>query len=198
MRFYVSPEFIFPEKKIIELRDRKEIHHIRDVMRLKKGANVIVFDGKGKEYLGDIKDINRNYAIMNITEIIDHRKNTPLNITLYQAIPKKGKMDFIVEKASGLGVDRIVQLITERGIVKFANRDIKKIERWERIANAASKQCGRVDLPTVSIPADFKNALAESKKSDLVLFAALDKDVRPLKTILREAKPNSVSVFIGP
>ena len=160
MRFYVSPESIFRERNIIEIKDKEELHHIRDVMRLGKGAVVDVFDGRGKEYSGEIKNIDRNSAVIEIKKIRDRKKRMPFNVTLYQAIPKKNKMDLIVEKAVELGVDTIVPIITERTLPKAPReRKRKKIERWERIIKAASNQCGRVNLPAISDIKHFNDSL---------------------------------------
>lgn len=198
MRFYVSPEAIFPERSIIEIKDKKEIHHIRDVMRLEKGAEVDIFDGKGTGYSGDIKDIKRDSIVINIKEVKSFKDNPLYKITLFQAMPKRGKMDFIIEKAVELGVDTIVPIITERTIPVLKDRAQKKKDRWQRLAKAVSKQCGRLKLPVISDILDFNEVLAEAKKSELVLFSALDKDALPLSAILKAGCPNSVSVFIGP
>jgi len=199
MRFYVPPEAIFMERRIIEIRDRGEIHHIRDVTRLKKDTSVNVFDGKGKEYSGDIKKIDRDSVVIEIKGVVDNKGIVPYKATLYQAIPKKTKMDFIIEKAVELGVDTIVPMVTERTItaLKEENRSLK-VERWRRVSKAASKQCGRRELPAISDVTDFNNALEASKKNDLVIFAALDKDARPLKSILRDSSQKNIAIFVGP
>lgn len=197
MRFYVSPGCIYPERHVIEVKDKQEIHHIRDVMRLDKGLEVVVFDGRGKEYLGSIKNISRTSVVIKIIRQMETKKDVPCNIALYQALPKKGKLDFIIEKAVELGVSRIIPMVTERTIpvLKIKNT---KIDRWERIAIAAAKQCGRTALPALKGPMGFEECLNDSKKSDLVIFAALDKDAEPLKEILSSARPEKISVFVGP
>jgi len=198
MRFYVLPDEIFPKKNIIEIKDKKEVHHIRDVMRLKEGTDVEVFDGKGKEYSGDIKKIDRNSIIIKIKKVTSLKKEPPFNITLYQALPKKSKMDFIVEKAVELGVAIITPIVTERTVPVIKEKSPKKIGRWMRIAKAAAKQCGRARLPVVSDILDFKHALIDAKKNDLIIFAALDKDAEPLKEILKSRTPKTIAIFIGP
>ncbi len=198
MRFYVSPEHISPSKNIIEIKDKDEVHHIRDVMRLKRGTGVRVFDGEGKEYLGDIKEINKLSVIIEIKGTLESRPKQSLNVTLYQAIPKKSKMDFIIEKAVELGVDRIVPVITERTVPALKDKANKKKERWQRLAKAASKQCGRSILPSISDVLGFTDAMAEAKKSEMVLFAALDDSTKLLGTILKGYSPKTISVFIGP
>jgi 16S rRNA (uracil1498-N3)-methyltransferase len=198
MRFYVSPESIFTDKNLIEISDKSEVHHIRDVMRLREGVKVNIFDGRGKEYSGEIKKIDRNLVLIKITKANTWRKELPYNITLYQAIPKRAKMDFIIEKAVELGVNKITPIITERTAPIVKDKSRIKVERWSRIARAASKQCGRMGLPIISDVTDFDDALVESKKNDLVIFAALDNDAKPLRSILRNAVSKNIAVFVGP
>lgn len=198
MRFYVSPEYISPSKNIIEIKDKDEVHHIRDVMRLKRGADVRVFDGRGKEYLGDIKEIGKFSVVIGIRDTADSMIGNSFSVTLYQAMPKKSKMDFIIEKAVELGANRIVPIITERTVPVLKDNVDKKKNRWQRLARAASKQCGRSNLPTISDVLGFNDALAEAKRSELVLFAALDKNAKPLSAILKKSSPKTVAVFIGP
>ena len=200
MRFYVSPDSIFPEKNLIKIKDKAELHHIRDVMRLQKGAIINVFDGKCREFLGAIEEINKDLIIIKILDINsvvgEGFKPSPA-ITLYQAIPKKSKMDLIVEKTIELGVDHIVPIITERTVPKIRDFSQKK-ERWLRIAVAASKQCGRIRLAGISDIMNFNKALIEAKAKDLVIFATLDEISEPLKAILKGSMPKKIAVFIGP
>jgi 16S rRNA (uracil1498-N3)-methyltransferase len=198
MRFYVSPDSIFPKKNIIEIKDRDELHHIRDVMRLKEGSRVSIFDGEGNEYAADIKKILKNSVQLDIKGIIVLKQNPSIKITLYQSLPKNVKMDFIIRKAVELGVDEIVPIITDRTVPDVKEIRGKKMERWERIAKAASKQCGRIKLPVISNAVGFKEALVESKKAEKVVFAALSDDAVPLKEMLRGKMPESAAVFIGP
>jgi 16S rRNA (uracil1498-N3)-methyltransferase len=197
MRFYVPPDSIFPDRNIIEVKDRIEIHHIRDVMRLKNGDIVDIFDGQGREFSCSIEEVRRDAVIMKIEKALAAKHDTLLNITLYQAIPKKTKMDFIVEKAIELGAARIVPVITDRTVPEI--KDITgKAGRWKRIGMASSKQCGRLILPVISYIMNFDSALTDSRQNDLVIFACLDKNSKPLKDILRGSASKRVAVFVGP
>ena len=198
MRFYVSPEYIYSEQKRIEIKDKGELRHIRDVMRLAPGSEVVVFDGTGMEYLGRIKGINRSSVAIDIIRKIERKEDMIPDITLYQAIPKKGRMDLIVEKAVELGVTRVTPMITERTIPSIIGKAGKKQKRWSRIAMTAAKQCGRAKLPLVAGVMDFEDCLEESGKSGFVAFAALDKNARPLKELLKGSRAKNISVFVGP
>lgn len=197
MRFYVSPESIFPDKNLIRIKDKSEAHHIRDVMRLKKGDMVDIFDGNGREYSCFIEEVGKEGITIKIKEELSPKHDMPFNVTLYQAIPKKAKMDFIIEKTVELGVARIVPMITDRTIPEIKDFS-KKIERWKRIAVASSKQCGRRILPVISDITDFDSALIGSKQKDTAIFASLDKGSEPLKSILRGSTQKNIAVFIGP
>lgn len=197
MRFYVSPGSISQSKNIIEIKDKTEIHHIRDVMRLKKGDSVDIFDGQGMEFSCSIEEVTREAVIIKIEEKLTSKHDMSFNITLYQAIPKKTKMDFIVEKTVELGVNRIVPIITERTVPEI--KDFTgKIERWKRIGMASSKQCGRTILPTISDVMYFDSALIESKQEDLAIFASINKESKLLKNILKGSAQKNIAVFIGP
>lgn len=197
MRFYVHPDSIFLLKNAIEIKDKTEVHHIRDVMRLKEGDAVDIFDGQGMEFSGSIEEINRGAVIIKIERRLGSKSEASLNITLYQAIPKKAKMDFIVEKTVELGVAKLVPVITDRTIPEIKDFS-KKIERWKRIAMASSKQCGRRTLPVIADVLDFNGALIESKQKELTIFASLDKESTPLKGILKGLTLKDIAVFVGP
>ena len=197
MRFYVPPDTIAPLKNTIEIKDKTEVHHIRDVMRLKKGDIVDIFDGQGREFSCFIEEVKREAVIIKIKKVLPPKYGLPFNITLYQSIPKKTKMDFIVEKVIELGVNQIVPIITDRTIPEIKDFT-KKVERWKRIGMASSKQCGRTILPVISDVMHFDGALIDSKQKDLAVFASLDRDSKPLKDILRGLSPKTIAVFVGP
>lgn len=198
MRFYVSPDSVFPERNTIEIKDKKEIHHIRDVMRLKEGAEVEVFDGEGRGYCGAIREVTKGLIAIEIRGSNFFKDSHAYKLTLFQAIPKKGKMDFIVEKAVELGVDRIVPMVTERTSWAPGRDSGLKVERWRRICKAAGKQCGRTRLPVVSDIKDFNLSVKEAEDNDLVIFAALDNRAVSLRSLLKDAPPKNIAVFVGP
>ncbi|MEA3488961.1 MAG: 16S rRNA (uracil(1498)-N(3))-methyltransferase [Candidatus Omnitrophota bacterium] len=197
-RFYVPKENV-GEREIVV--NGKEAHHILDVMRMQDGDEVVVFDGTGKEYTGFIKDADRRSGKM-IIEIVRQKRPAAESIpeiTLAQAVPKQSKIDYIIEKATELGVSRIVPLITERTIVRpDAGGSGKKLERWRKIAVEASKQCGRTSVPKVEEITDFKDMVKMTDRYDLVLLACLAERSISIKDSLSGFKTGKVLVFIGP
>jgi 16S rRNA (uracil1498-N3)-methyltransferase len=199
-RFYVPKKNVDLKRSEIII-DGEEAHHLLDVMRLKDADNVVVFDGTGFEYRGFIKKINSGRKIVTV-EIVKTDKPSPeklQEITLVQAIPKKAKMEYIVEKATELGVFKIIPTVTARTIVRPDEESRKsKILRWRKIVFEASKQCGRVKVPGVDDIAKFENLAEHLDDYDLVLFACLSGGTIPIKKALAGFKSGKIAVLIGP
>lgn len=195
-RFYVPKESV--KGNIINIGG-KEAHHILDVMRLKVPDKVVTFDGTGKEYTGFIKEIRTRSVIVEIVETKTPRGREFSGITLIQAIPKKDKMDYIVEKSTELGISKIMPLVTGRTIPNWdAPKKAASVERWRKIAMEASKQCGRADIPEVDDIKNFRDIAAEADSYDLALIAALDDKAIKLKDALKGFTGGKVLIAIGP
>jgi len=195
-RFYVPKDSVKEDRIVIT---GKEAHHILNVLRFSEGDVVSVFDGTGKEYRCSIRSASRKGIVADILDTRDLSEKDPVTFVLVQAIPKKEMMDYIVEKATELGVARIIPVITERTIVRPDKaRSASKLKRWMRIAEQASRQCGRPTIPVVDHPKRFSDAVALIADQALCLIAHLEEGTRPLKETLRGFKGKSVIVFIGP
>ncbi|MEK7830830.1 MAG: RsmE family RNA methyltransferase, partial [Acidobacteriota bacterium] len=121
-----------------------EAHHLARVLRLSIGDTVFVFDGEGCEWECEIAGVNKREADLTIIRQLTDEVESPLRLTLAQALVKGDKFDWVVQKATELGVTRIVPLITDHSDVKRAEeRAEQKLERWRRISLEALKQCGR-------------------------------------------------------
>lgn len=182
------PRFFLPHLDPLTLPG-EEAHHCRDVLRLRTGDEVEVFDGHGHAVRCRIAEMNKREIRLSPL----HRFNSsplPVRITLAAAIIKKN-MDFIVQKATELGVAAIVPLVTERTIVRP-----DKATRWDEIALEACKQCGNNWLPEISAPQTLDSFLRDTGKFDLKLVAALQPQAKPLKSVLTRA--SSACVMVGP
>jgi 16S rRNA (uracil1498-N3)-methyltransferase len=196
-RFFVSKDCVKANSIYIT---GLEAHHILDVMRLKVSDEVVVFDGTGREYTGIVRSADRKSleVSINSTRESSCRERGPLT-TLVQAITKKDKMDYIAEKATELGVSRIVPVITARTIPDWS--DAKKadiVERWRKIAREAAKQCGRADIPEVSSILSVNEAIEGSRACDLKLIAVLSDKAIKLKDALKAGNGKSITIAIGP
>jgi len=193
--FLVRPGAKSGTKIIID--DQKQLHHIRDVLRLKAGEEAVIFDGEGREYLCVIESVDDKavFNIRNETRLL----NANVNLTVACAIPKKAKFDDIVDKLTQLGAERIIPLKTKRVIVKLDKAKEKaRMARWKKIALSAVEQSHRASLPVIDGLTGIKELIASSGEFDLKLIPALIGDGRPLAAILEENKPRKILVLIGP
>src|SRR5688572_24615526 len=153
-RFYV-PRIAFAADSDIITLSADEARHARDVLRLGQGDEIFVFDGEGREYRCVIADIAPRSMTLTVAEETPPAKpESPLDLTLAVALLKGEKFDLVVQKATELGVTTLVPLITTRADVRIREPQdaARKVERWQRIALEAAKQCGRARLMQVNAP----------------------------------------------
>ena len=192
-RFYASPESF--QSKNVSL-DFDESRHLREVLRLQKGDEVRVFDGEGKEFSCAVQETGtkKTSAVLSIL----HQTNpfspeSVLDLTVAVALLKGEKLETVVQKATELGVTKIVPLMTKRCDVKLKNAaDFdKRRERLRKIAVEAAKQCGRAKIMEVSPLTEFQSFI-ESAKAAKILFA--EKNGESFAAIRVEQK---ITVVIG-
>jgi len=160
----------------------------------------VVFDGTGNEYEGVISEVGLKSATIKIMRRRTLSAKKKVSIILIQAIPKRGRMDWIVEKSTELGVSRIVPVVTKRTIVRFdPKRRSSKVERWRRISVEAAKQCGRTDIPGVEEIMRFEDILKSGTFSGRAIMPCLDPRTRIIQDALEAAAcEDGYSVIIGP
>jgi 16S rRNA (uracil1498-N3)-methyltransferase len=172
-RFYAPPGAFAVDRQSVRLA-ADEARHLRDVLRLQRGDQIYVFDGEGKEFHCTIADSGREFAQLNVlAEVQPAQPESPLDLTLAVALLKGEKFDLVVQKATELGVRRIMPIITERADVRLrdAGDASKRVTRWQRIALEAAKQSGRARVPEVATPRTFQSLL-ESLSADASLPAS--------------------------
>ena len=181
-----------------------EARHALSVLRLRKGDRLVVLDGCGHEYMCEIAEENRRTAQLKV--IHTHFIPTlPFQITLVQAVTKGKTMDFIIQKATELGVDSIVPIISERSVSQISEKDADaKCRKWNTTAIEAIKQCGRAWLPKISPPMALNAFLPRNVKTDLSLIASLQNGSRHPRHYVEafvgehSHAPKSVTVWVGP
>jgi 16S rRNA (uracil1498-N3)-methyltransferase len=170
-RFFAPPSaFNFSKHTVTLAAD--EARHLREVLRLKPGAEVSVFDGEGKEFRARVVQARREFAELELQDEIEAaRPESPLKITLAVALLKGEKFDLVVQKATELGVVKIVPLITRYADIKLRDESdaSKRVARWQRIALEAAKQSGRGLVPEVSAPASLGSVV--NPASPCLLFS---------------------------
>lgn len=191
-RFPISNRNISNRQVIITGSDYR---HIVKVLRLKPGHEVVLFDETSFEHVGKIIEINKTQIRVEILTSTKVNVESNTEITLLQGIPKASKMDFIIEKATELGVDSIVPVVTERSQV----RETKKALRWQRIALEASRQCGRVKAPKIHEVIGFDGCGIYCRDSDLRLICYEHSKTKLSDYIKNISQPpKTVTIFIGP
>ena len=166
-RFHAPPAAFAPDKKSVTL-NAEEARHAGEVLRLQSGDEIFVFDGAGREFHCAIQTIKRDSTELSvIAEVDPARPESSLNLTLAIALLKNEKFDLVIQKATELGVKRIVPLNTERADVRLRDNDSanKRLARWRRIALEAAKQTGRAYIPEIAAPLTF-NLLLTSAVDD--------------------------------
>jgi len=197
------PKFFVDEQNIqsdLIVIDGDDVKHIKKVLRLNPGDSITVCDGKGNDYHASIKDIESNRVIAAILDVYKSGTEPPIEVTLFQGIPKSDKMDFIIQKSVELGVSRIVPVITERTVVKLDSKKdaTNKVTRWQRISLEAAKQCNRGFVPRVENPVDYEEALKLCQQSYLKIMPYEKENKYNLKKCLYGCDPAKTAVFIGP
>jgi 16S rRNA (uracil1498-N3)-methyltransferase len=149
MRIFIPPESI-AEKTGIAVQPEKS-HHLIAVMRCRKGDALTVIDGRGKSYSARISDIRKKTVFVDIQNETGNDTESAVRTILCLGVLKGEKMDFVIQKATELGVSEIMPFISERCQV----RETRKSQRWRKIAEEAAEQCGRSVIPEIEEPRPF-------------------------------------------
>src|SRR5438132_8634453 len=204
-RFYISPENWNHDALALT---GSEAHHSRDVLRMKRGEKLVLFNGRGREITAEILDLSGDEIRLRKL----HEAETPplrCRIVLGQAIPKGKNMELIVQKAAEIGAAEIAPIISDRIVVQVDSESAaQKQAKWQQIAIEAAKQCGQNWLPRIHTPrklAEFFDAVeAGVSPADLRLIGSLQPDAQHLKKILadylseHQHRPETVLMLIGP
>ena len=199
-KFFVKNEQI-KDNEITILGE--DVKHIANVLRLKKEDEIQICNLDTKmNYIANINEIDKKYVKCKIKKIENTNSEIQVNITLYQGLPKADKMEYIIQKNVALGEKKIIPVEMERSIVKFDQKTVeKKIERWQKISEVASKQSGRDIIPKIEIPTNIKKICENINEYDIVLVAYENEEDNTLKTELQKIKKTDnlkIAIIIGP
>lgn len=198
-RFYVNPNQIQGEVVTITGSD---VNHIKNVLRMKQGEAIVICNGQGKDCYCIISKVSEGEIIANVNSEKDTGTELKTRITLFQGIPKKDKMELIIQKAVELGVHEIVPVMTKRVVVKLEDKkkEEKKLERWQAIAEEAAKQSRRGMIPMVKPVLSYKEAIANAKQMGLGLIPYENATgMQNTRDIMNNVgQYNTIGVFIGP
>jgi len=194
-RFHAPPDaFNLTEQTVTLSSD--EARHLRDVLRLKAGDEVYVFDGRGREFRCAVSTSKRDTAELRIeAEVEPAKPESQLQLNLCVALLKGEKFDLVVQKATELGVRKITPLITRYADIHLRDESdaTKRVARWQRIALEAAKQSGRAFVPEISSPVRFEAALDVDGLG--VMFS--ERDGEALEHLTTQSASSSITALIG-
>lgn len=200
-RFYLPPEEC--QAGILTLTDR-EAHHAARVLRLRRGETVVVLDGVGTVYHAEVGEVSRDAVSLSVQRT-EESPAPPCAITLVQAIPKGKLLDSIIQKATELGVSRVIPLLSERVITQIDEDNAEtKTAHWRTVAVEAIKQSGSPWLPEIEPAASPEQLLASREEFDLWFIASLQPGSRHPRQWFEEFRtrqgrePKTACIWIGP
>jgi 16S rRNA (uracil1498-N3)-methyltransferase len=192
-RFYCPPPL--PSTGTFELPP-DTAHHAARVLRLREGDPVQIFDGLGNERHGVIAELGGKRVVLGDLTTVDSDRESPLNVLLAQALSSSEKMDWVIQKATELGVTEIQPIDTERSVARLsAERAVKRLEHWQQVAISACEQCGRNVLPQLHAPLDILVWLQQMQNLPGTKFILLPQGATSLQA---QTKPQGrVALLIG-
>jgi 16S rRNA (uracil1498-N3)-methyltransferase len=196
-RFHAPPDAFNFETLTVTLA-ADEARHLRDVLRLKTGDAVYVFNGAGREFRCLVENVRRDSVDLRIdSELQPASPESQLQLKLGVALLKGEKFDLVVQKATELGVRQIVPVITRHADIQLRDESdaSKRVARWQRIALEAAKQSGRAVVPEVSTPVSFESFLAGTTDAELCLMFS-ERDGGGL-WLIAGREPRSVAALVG-
>jgi 16S rRNA (uracil1498-N3)-methyltransferase len=199
-RFYLPPAECQRNPLILTGR---EAHHARNVLRVGERERVVVLNGAGDEFLCEVQKADRREVVLRVLQKNLHPP-LPWQITLIQALTKGRTMDLILQKATELGVQRIVPILSERTVARVGSHTAPRTLKWEETAIEAIKQCGSAWLPRVEAALTPQAFLARDERFELPLLASLQSDARHPREhfhsyfLEHRRPPRSVCVWVGP
>lgn len=201
------PKFFYPEKLSEDAANLKiyndQMHHMRDVLRIKPGEPIDISDGFGTELICEVEFYDKEFAVLKVINKKESNNEPPYRAVLYQGLVKSDKIELVIQKGVELGVSKIVPVICNRCVTKFKDENdiAKKVSRWNKIAMEAAKQSGRGIIPEVKSPLKFEDALEQIKNSEFAFIPWESEDGNTIKEILSKAQSvenPEISFIIGP
>jgi len=177
----------------------EEFTHLKKVLRVAPGDAAAVFNGRGLELFGRVESVGQRSAVLSIEGRSERAVESPVNITLLQGLLKGDRPEFIVQKATELGLTRVCFYTTARTVPRVDGEGVeKKLLKWKRAAVEAAKQCGRTTLPSITLAGSLKEAVEETEAGlRIVLWEKEDgvslKDLLDVKPL-----PLSAALLVGP
>jgi 16S rRNA (uracil1498-N3)-methyltransferase len=193
-RLFVSGALSNAEERILH---GEPARYLGRALRARVGDEIRVFNGEGGEWWARISKIGKSEVVLEIGEHIETAVESPLKVHLVQGISRGERMDFVVQKATELGVKRITPVLTNHGVVKLdAKRAGKRRDHWQQVANSASEQSGRTRPPLIDAALDLNQWFGQKATSDTTELILQPGAASSMSAI--EAPTRKLCLLIGP
>ena len=196
--FFIEPDALKKPKVSIE---GPEMRHIKNVLRLKSGDTIRLFDGQGSEYEAAIQRVLSNRIEIDITQQFPASKESPVQITVAQALLKEKKMDRLLRHLCEIGITHWMPFISQRSVPRpGANRLPARVKRWEKILKESCKQCQRARLPEIIKMMSFEEVLQYAPSCDLTIIF-YEKESATLHSrmpTIQQSEPKKILLILGP
>ncbi|MBQ7112952.1 MAG: 16S rRNA (uracil(1498)-N(3))-methyltransferase [Clostridia bacterium] len=194
-RFFIDPHAVCGNEAVLTGED---VQHIAKVLRLRAGDEVTLCDGAKTEYTARIDSVEKERITLRVLETAASKTESSAEITLYQGLPKAGKLETIIQKCVELGIGKVIPFDAERSVVKLSEKDFaKKQSRYQRVAYEAAKQSRRGIIPEVG--GLVKLAKEDFSGFDLILLAYEEERGTTLKKALRaKMDAKRIALIVGP
>lgn len=200
------PKFFIDDSNIKgnDIYIEKDYNHIKNVLRKDVGDQLQICNiDNSKNYICEIKNFENDYIKCEIVEETKENVESNIKVSIYQGLPKSEKMELVIQKSVELGAYNIIPLEMKRCIVKLNEKDkLKKIQRWQKISEVASKQCGRDIIPKIESVCNINELCKDINNYDIVLVAYEDEKNNTLKDEINMIKLKNnikkIAVVIGP
>ncbi|MBK8904919.1 MAG: 16S rRNA (uracil(1498)-N(3))-methyltransferase [Anaerolineaceae bacterium] len=194
-RFFVAPECFAGDRVVLP---EQIAHQIRKVLRLRAGAAIVVLDNTGCEYEVLLRQVDRQQVVGEAVAKRPCPNEPSVYLTLYQALMKRDKFEWVLQKGTEIGVSHFVPLVTQRSLVQDIDIKEGKQLRWEKIITEAAEQSRRGCIPSLHPPQTLAEALA-AQPPQPGLIAWEEADGLTIRGVLGDGeRPSHVSLFIGP
>lgn len=195
------PRFYCPEALAANIRlalPEGAARHASRVLRLREGDEMILFDGSGGEYFARIFEVVRERVLVDVLDWCDVERESPINVTLVQALQSGEKMDLTIQKSVELGIVRIIPVSSRRSVVKLeGERAARRVQHWRGVAASACEQCGRNRVPAVAELGRLEKFLQTPASPDLLRLMLVPGAAQSLSDLPRPPKGAQIELLIG-
>lgn len=204
-RFFIAPELV--KEMGVYLSLPKELaHQVRDVLRLSLGEKLILLDNQGDEILATVESSSRAGVIVQLLERHAGKPPSPLRVILCQGLLKSARFEWVLEKGTELGVSTFAPILCQRSTAGLEDAGTAKIQRWQRIIQEATEQCGRSTQPELLPIRPLAQALGDIAPGSLAIMPWEEAEGHSLRDVLAGVRmrvagvviPQTILLFIGP